>query len=125
MLTVGGATRIFLAAEPVDMRKGHDGLANLVLGSGADLYSGHLFVFLSRGATRIKILTWERGGLALYYKRLSKGRFRWPERRVGERTIALDSTQLAMLLDGIDIRGVRRSKAWHPPSAGIDAKDRT
>ena len=55
------------------MRKGFDGLSALVRAQELDLFSGDLFVFISRRADRIKILMWDRGGLVLWYKRLEKG----------------------------------------------------
>ena len=120
MLTIPSATRIFLASEPVDIRKGFDALAGWVEENGLDVYSGHLFVFLSRRRTHVKVLTWSRGGFVLFYKRLERGRFLFPAGQVDARTVALDATELAMLLDGIDIRKVARSQAWTPTSTGID-----
>lgn len=114
MLNLPASTRIYLAAEPVDIRKGFDALAGWVEANHLDVYSGHLFVFLSRRMTHIKVLSWTRGGFLLLYKRLEKGRFRFPERQPGERTIHLDPTELAMLIDGIDIKVVQRSKVWMP-----------
>jgi transposase len=121
MLNVPASTRIFLASEPVDIRKGFDALAGWVLANGLDVYSGHLFVFLSRRMTHVKVLTWSRGGFVLFYKRLERGRFRFPERVPGARTVHLDSTELAMLLDGMDIKTVQRSKVWTPGPGRIDS----
>lgn len=115
MLTIPSSVRIFLATEPCDMRKGFDGLSALVSQMGEDVFSGHLFVFLSRSRQRAKILTWSEGGFVLFYKRLEKGRFKLP--RLDEQTdrLCLESAQLAMLLDGIDYSRVRRPKRWNPP----------
>lgn len=124
MLSLPSSVRIFLAAEPTDMRKGFDGLAALVKARGADVYSGHLFVFVSRRGDRVKVLTWDRGGFVLWYKRLERGRFRMPELVEGQATVELDAGQLAMLLDGVDLKRVRRSSVWVPPRAqgGIDRR---
>ncbi len=74
MLTLPPSVRIYLAVEPVDLRRGHDGLGAIVRGQwGENLFAGHLFVFLGRRRDRCKILFWDRGGLVLYYKRLEKG----------------------------------------------------
>lgn len=71
-----------MTPAPIDLRRGHDGLAALVRSQwGDELYAGHLFVFLGRRFDRCKILFWDRGGLVLYYKRLEKGRFQPPKCR--------------------------------------------
>ncbi|WP_420715173.1 IS66 family insertion sequence element accessory protein TnpB [Corallococcus sp. BB11-1] len=82
---------------------------------GEDVYSGHLFAFVSRRGDRIKVLTWSRGGFVLLYKRLETGRFRLPRVEAEAKAVQLDSTQLAMLLDGIDVAQVKRQPAWTPP----------
>ncbi|HEY3233283.1 MAG TPA: IS66 family insertion sequence element accessory protein TnpB [Polyangiaceae bacterium] len=109
------SVRIFIATEPVDLRKGFEGLGAIVrTGWGRDLYSGHLFVFLGRRLDRCKILYFDRGGLVLYYKRLERGGFRLPPRGEDARAVEMDGTQLAMLLDGIDVAKVERPKHWRP-----------
>ena len=118
MIGLPAGTRILLFAEPTDMRKGHDGLFGLVRAAGEDPLSGDLFVFISRRRDRAKILTFDRGGLVLWYKRLERGRFRHPRR--GEQSMELDATALAMLLDGIDLDRVRRPALWSP--RGIDKR---
>ena len=116
------SVRVYLAVEPVDLRRGHDGLAAIVRTQWAmDLFAGHLFVFLSRRRDRCKILFADRGGLVLYYKRLEKGRFRAPKVSADGRTVEMDGTELAMLLDGIDVAGVRRPSLWRPGSAAAAA----
>lgn len=121
MLNFPSSTRIYVCAEPVDIRKGFDALAGWVEANGLDVYSGHVFVFLSRRLTHLKALTWSRGGFVILFKRLERGRFHFPARAPGARTVAIDATELAMMLDGIEIQKVRRSKAWSPASRGIDA----
>lgn len=125
MLTAGGSQKIFLAAEPVDMRCGFDRLAARVLSAGLPLYGGDLFVFVSRRRTHLKILAWDRNGLVLLYKRIEVGKFHLPDLPTDARTVSLDATALAMLLDGIDIREVRRSKSWSPQPGGIDPAEGT
>ena len=120
MLNIPASTKIYVASEPVDIRKGMDALAGWVDESGLDVFSGHLFVFFSKRMTHVKILTWSRGGFVLLAKRLEQGRFRLPARGENARTISIDATELAMLLDGIDIQKVQRSKVWIPASRGID-----
>lgn len=120
MLTPRHTQRIFLATEPVDMRGGFDRLASRVLQAGLELYDGHLFVFLSKRRTHLKILTWDGTGLVVLYKRLSKGRFQLPEVPAGARTASLDPASLALLLEGSAIRGVGRSSSLGGASSGID-----
>ena len=116
MLMLPPSVRIFLSKQPTDMRKGHDGLGALVMNEmGADLYSGHLFVFISKRRDRVKILAWHRGGLMLWYKRLERGKFKLPKVDLDTRSVEMDAGQLSMLLDGIDYSRVRRPKVWEPP----------
>ena len=113
MLTLPPSVRIYLSVEPVDLRRGHDGLSGIVRGQWEmDLFAGRLFVFLGRRGDRCKILSWDRGGLVLYYKRLERGRFRAPRITKDGRAIERGATELAMLLDGIDVRRVRRAEHW-------------
>ena len=108
------SVRIFMSNKPVDMRKGFDGLTAIVRHAWQhDIFSGHLFVFLGASRDRAKILYWDRGGFVLFYKRLDSGRFKCP-RVLQEGAIELDSTELMMLLDGIDVAKVKRKKAWTP-----------
>lgn len=118
MLTLPSSVRVYLAAEPVDLRRGHDGLVALVRQKWQlNPFEGHLFVFLGRRLDRVKILVWDRNGFVLYYKRLSQGRFRMPSIPAGATRVEMDATTLAMLLDGIDVRQVRRPRSWSPPLA--------
>jgi transposase len=115
VLTLLGSVRIYFAIDPVDLRRGHDGLSAIVQGQwGVDLFEGHLFVFFGRRRDRCKILFWDRGGLVLYYKRLEQGRFRMPKVATDGRSVQIDATELAMILDGIDVRSVRRPEHWRP-----------
>lgn len=115
MLMLPSSVKILLFTQPTDMRKGFDGLCALVRQSDLDPCSGHLFVFLSRRADRAKILTFDSGGFVLWYKRLEKGRFKRPLVEATTDRVHIDASQLAMLLDGIDISKVRRPKHWRPP----------
>jgi transposase len=108
------SVKILLFTAPTDMRKGFDGLGGLVLGAGEDLYSGHLYVFLSRGRDRVKILTFQKGGFVLWYKRLERGTFKPTPQEPGVAQVALDATDLALLLDGVDLSRVRRPNHWKP-----------
>ena len=95
------ATRIFAAVEPVDMRKGFEGLYGLVRDRlGEDPLSGHLFLFTNKQRTRVKVLVFDGSGLWVCAKRLEKGRFSWPS--AGDRAV-LRAEELTMLLNGIDL----------------------
>ena len=115
MLSLGPGVQVVLATEPVDLRRGHDGLVTLVRTLWrADPYSGTLFVFFGRRMDRVKILFFSAGGFVVYYKRLERGRFSMPRIREGATQVMLDAASLAMLLDGIDLRTVRRAPMWQP-----------
>jgi transposase len=118
VLTLPPSVRIYLASEPVDLRRGHDGLCAVVRNQWRmDPFAGHLFCFVSRRLNRIKILFWDgRGGFVVYYKRLERGRFCLPQIRAGASTVTLDAVQLGMLLGGIDVQRVRQPRHWTPPS---------
>jgi len=118
MLTLPTSVRVYIAAEPVDLRRGHDGLVAIVRNDWRlNPFDGHLFVFLGRRLDRVKVLVWDRNGFVLYYKRLSQGRFRLPKIPTDAVRVELDATTLAMLLDGIDVKYVRRPTAWTPPAS--------
>ena len=116
MLSIPRGIRIFVAVEPADMRKGIDGLSALVRQFGEDVFSGHLFVFLSRRRDRLKILAWDNGGFTVYYKRLEKGRFPAVISDAGATTVQLDAADLHLLLDGVDFRHLTRPTLWRPPT---------
>lgn len=116
MFAFSSQARVYLASQPVDMRAGHDGLFAIVKSWDLNPFSGDLFAFIGKRGDRAKILVWHRGGFLLLYKRLEKGKFRIPAIEPGTRTAMLDATELAMLLDGIDVKGVKRPALWEPPS---------
>jgi len=102
MLSFSGK-RVYLACGKTDMRKQINGLMAIVEGSfRLDPYNGALFVFCNRNRDRIKILEWDGDGFWLYFKRLEKGRFRWPE--PGEdATMTLSGEELSILLGGAKV----------------------
>jgi len=119
MLTLPRSVRIYMATGPVDLRKSIDGLGALARAQAHDIFSGHLFVFTSKRGDRVKILAWDRGGFVLYYKRLERGRFKLPQIAPGAVEVELDATQLAMLLDGIDVKRVKSPSRWEPPASAV------
>jgi len=103
------AARIWLAAEATDMRCGFDRLAERVRAViGQDPLSDHLFVFRSRRGDRLKVLLWQQDGFVLWYKRLESGVFKLPRVKEGVRSLELRASELAMVLDGIDVSKLKR-----------------
>lgn len=110
--------RVHLYGRPVDMRKSFDGLYALARhGLGLDPLSGHLFVFINRRATQMKVLYWDRTGFCLWAKRLEQGRFLSDWSRVTTRE--MDWTGLKLLLEGIEPGRVR--KRYHAPDCGTNS----
>ena len=101
--------RIWLAVEATDMRCGFDRLAERVRAViGQDPLSDGLFIFRSRSGDRLKILCWDRDGFVLWYKRLEAGVFKMPRVSPGSRSVELRASELAMILDGIDMTKLKR-----------------
>lgn len=110
MLSLPASVRIFVAREPADMRKSFNGLSNLVCDMvDQDPQSGHLFVFFNRRRDLAKILWWDRSGFWLLSKRLERGRFAIFDQANGDAsTFSLTSSDLMLILNGVDLRGMRR-----------------
>ena len=107
--------RILVATQPVDFRKGHDGLAALVQSVlKEDPFTGTVFVFRAKRADRLKILFWDGTGLVMACKRLEETTFVWPTIRDGVMT--LNRAQFEALFSGLDWRKVRALEA-RPPAA--------
>jgi transposase len=110
MLTLPPSVRVFVCLTPADMRRSLDGLAALtreVLRE--DPLSGHLFVYFNRRRDRVKVLLWDRSGLALYYKRLEKGTFGLSAfEGNGSPRAEINPAELALVLEGIELAGARR-----------------
>jgi transposase len=115
MFGLSAAVRVYLATRPADMRKSFDGLAALASGTLAlDPLSGHLFVFINKRRDRIKILYWDRDGLAVWAKRLERGTFRLPA--AGADRVEMTTAELAALLAGIDLNTARRRPRYCRPA---------
>jgi len=107
MLSFPGSLKVFVALEPCDMRKSFDSLSALVTNHlKGDIQSGALFVFSNRLRNRLKILYFDGSGLWVLSKRLEKGTFSWPQpSESGQYRLQIRPEALAMLTDGIDLRG--------------------
>jgi transposase len=116
MISLPHAVRVFLHAHPTDLRKGFDALSGLVTTAfSQDPTSGHLFLFVNRRRDRLKILYWDRDGLAIWYKRLETGSFQLPVISRDTVSIEMSSTQLALILSGIDLHSARQRKRYQRP----------
>ena len=114
------SVRIYLCVAPADMRRGFDTLAASVKEFlRHDPFSGNLFLFVSRGKDRMKILYWEKDGFCLWYKRLEEGTFKLPSNQDAPLSVELKATELAMLLEGIDLKSLKRSKRFSRPAASV------
>jgi transposase len=114
MLSFTGGLKVFVALEPCDLRKSFNGLSALVSERlGEDPRQGALFVFTNRSHTRLKILYWDGSGLWVLTKRLERGTFAWPKSsQVQGVKLKLAPEALAMLTDGVDLRGARL-RPWY------------
>jgi len=118
VLSLPPSVRIYLALEPVDMRKSFDALSLLVEHVlKHDPLSGHLFVFVGKRRHLVRVLFWDRTGYALYSKRLERGRFKLPEVPAAGQTVTIEAADLVLMLEGIDLAGARRRPRWNLTSS--------
>ena len=107
------STRIWLCTGPTDMRRSFDRLAEQAQSvTRQDPQSGHLFAFRSRGGDRLKLLYWDKDGYVLWYKRLESGTFKLPKVEATQPSVELRASELAMILDGIDLASLKRGKRY-------------
>jgi transposase len=119
MIALPSTVRVYAAPAPVDLRKGFDALARVVRETLAlDPLSGHLFLFFNRRANRAKVLFFTATGYYLVYKRLEQGRFQVPRMTSEGRRLEMDAAELALVLEGMDLRTVRRVPVWRPSEIG-------
>lgn len=113
MLSLSPSIQVFMAVEPVDMRKSFDGLSAAVQTVfDRNVLDGHLFLFLNRRRDRIKVLWWDRDGLAIWAKRLESGTYELPLHAPATRQLQLDPTQLALLLNGVQLNSVKHRRRY-------------
>lgn len=113
--------RVFLVADPVDLRGSFYRLAAHVRGSlGMDPQTpGHLYVFLGKRGSLIKILFWDRSGFCIFAKKLERSRFKLPpDLQNGVTRHEVDFATLTLLLEGIDLAGATRRSPHQPPMFG-------
>jgi transposase len=108
VLSFSPGVQVFMAVEPVDMRKSFDGLSAAVEAVfGRNVLDGHLFLFLNKRRDRIKALWWDGDGLAMFAKRLEIGSYEIPQHAPATQQLQLDATQLALLLGGVELGSVK------------------
>lgn len=120
MIGITNGIRIYVCAQPADMRRSFDGLCGMAQNlMHQDPLSGSLFLFRNRNRDRLKILYWDRDGLAIWYKRLEKGTFQFPTDLMAAdqrpTSAKITTEELSMLLGGIDLRSVHKRKRFEPP----------
>lgn len=121
MLGLPPTVRIWLSAQPADLRKSFDSLAALVReGLQGNPLSGDIFVFRNKAANRVKLLVWEEDGYAIWYKRLEAGTFLFPAAPEAQPRVEIRAADLVMLLAGVDLSSVKRGKRYHHPVARAD-----
>ena len=109
LLSPLGATKIYLYSKSADMRKSFNGLHAIVQSEFCrDIRTGDVFVFLNRRLDRIKLIHWDRDGLAIWMKRLERGTFQRPRSPPSGVQVEMDATDLALLLSGIELTSVKR-----------------
>jgi len=130
VLSIAASTPIYLFIQPADMRKSFDGLSGLVTDAfGHDVFAtpgsegtssagafsgGGLFVFHNKRKDRLKILYFDHDGFALWYKRLEQGTFVFPVVKPGQTRLTVSPTDLRLILDGVDLKSVKKLKRYTP-----------
>jgi len=118
VLSLSPGIQVFMALEPVDMRKSFDGLSAAVQTVfERNVLDGHVFLFLNRRRDRIKILWWDRDGLALWSKRLEGGSYEVPRHAPDTKQLQLEATQLSLLLAGVRLDSAKRRRRYRLPQA--------
>lgn len=110
------SVRVYVATAPVNLRKSFEGLSNEVRSLlKADPLSGHVFLFLNRRRTQVKMLMWTRGGFTIVHKRLEQGRFTF-QAAVGSQSacVEIEAHELSMLLEGLALAAQPGAKRWQP-----------
>lgn len=120
MIGLAHGLKVFVCSEPADMRRSFDGLSGMAGNlMKQDPLSGHLFVFRNRNRDRLKILYWDRDGLAIWYKRLEKGTFQFPTdlnpKEKKPASVEITASDLSLLLGGIDLRSAYQRRRFERP----------
>lgn len=117
MLSFSLAVRIYLHRQPVDMRKSFDGLFAIVKNElGMDVRNGGLFMFVNLRRNRVKLMYWDKDGIAIWQKRLERGSFQHPQPSDQAKHLLIDASELHLLLSGIELSSVKRRKRYVVPA---------
>jgi transposase len=116
MLTLSPGLKIYLYAKPTDMRRSYDGLFGMVKNEfGIDIRAGGLFLFINKRRNMVKCMYWDTDGIAIWMKRLERGSLQHPQPSTEAKHLIIDSTQLHLLLTGIELSSVKRRKRYVAP----------
>ncbi len=121
MMFLPRAVKVYVATAPCNLRRSFDGLSNEVREVlGKDPLCGHVFVFLNRRKSQVKLLVWTRGGFTIVHKRLERGTFAFAAQVTeSSRSVEVDVHELSMLLEGIDVTRAHTSQRWEPAVAAV------
>lgn len=113
MISFSPLLKIYLHREPVDMRKSYDGLFGIVKNDLAmDVRNGGLFMFINLKRNRVKLMYWDKDGIAIWQKRLEQGSLQHPQPTGDVKHLEIDASELNLLLSGIDLASVKRRKRY-------------
>ena len=116
MLSVASTARVYLYMQAVDMRRSYDGLHAIVQSKFTrDIRQGDYSMFINRRRDRIKIIWWDKDGLAIFMKRLESGSIQRPIVDSNSKSLIIDHAELSMLLTGIDVSNIKRRKRFDAP----------
>ena len=105
ILMLSSQRRYFVYRHKTDMRRGFDGLSQLVREEmGGELMTEDMFIFLNKGRTHIKLLVFEQGGFSLFYRRLEQGTFEVPDSLDDSPGIEVSCDQLLFVLKGVSLK---------------------
>lgn len=121
MIGLTHGLKIYICTQPTDMRRGFDGLSGMALQlMQQDPLSGCLLLFRNRQRDRLKILYWDRDGLAIWYKRLEQGTFQFPTDLISPdgqpASVEMSASDLALMLGGVEFRSVRKRRRYELPA---------
>ncbi len=116
MISFSPLLKIYLHREPIDMRKSYDGLFGIVKNElSMDVRNGGLFMFINLKRNRVKLMYWDKDGIAIWQKRLERGSLQHPQPTGNAKHLEIDTSELNLLLSGIDLASVKRRKRYVAP----------